>query len=576
MGRYFRALAIDFDGTLAESGLTRSDVLDAVRETRVAGRRVVLATGRILSELYTVLPDADEHFDAIVAENGAVISLEGTPRLLAPPVDFELDEALVRRAVTFRRGQVLIAARAAQDVALTETIRLLGLECQLVRNRDELMVLPPGISKGFGVYQALGDLGVSHHSTIAIGDAENDHSLLATCELGVAVGNAVDALKRHADLVLPQAGGEGVLSLLRGPLLRGELRLPPRRWQVELGRDAEGVAVRIPASQVNVLVTGRSKSGKSFLAGGLAEQLISLGYSLCIIDPEGDYAPLGRLRGVLTLGGRDPLPPADRIGRLIEHRFGSVLVDVSLLEPKQRAPYVRALLEQLYRERESTGLPHWILIDEAHVAGAEGEACPFDASRKGHCLVTYRPREIRPDTWKHIDAVLVLPEGKEAGPGGDGDPVAVVEEVLQVSLGPALDAAKLGQAILLRSDGVPRLFTVAPRSTPHVRHWHKYAEANLPASLHFWFRNGAGQAHGAAANMEQFHGALLRCAAGVIRYHSRRGDLSRWIAESIHDARLARTVRALEERFRATAGADSDAEALRTALIGAVEDRYID
>ena len=38
-----------------------------------------------------------------------------------------------------------------------------------------------GVSKGSGLFGGLGDLGISHHNTIAIGDAENDHSLLEAC-----------------------------------------------------------------------------------------------------------------------------------------------------------------------------------------------------------------------------------------------------------------------------------------------------------------------------------------------------------------------------------------------------------
>ncbi|HME71325.1 MAG TPA: HAD hydrolase family protein [Myxococcota bacterium] len=118
-----------------------------------------------------------------------------------------------------------------------------------------------------GRVQALGDLGISHHSAIAIGDAENHHSLLETCELGVAVSNAVDALKTHADLVLEEPDGAGVAAFLRGPVLCGEVRIEPKRWQLELGRYEDGSRVRLPASQINMLITGRSKSGKSHLAG---------------------------------------------------------------------------------------------------------------------------------------------------------------------------------------------------------------------------------------------------------------------------------------------------------------------
>ena len=42
----------------------------------------------------------------------------------------------------------------------------------------------------------------------------------------------------------------------------------------------------------NVLVTGDAKSGKSWVAGLLCEQLILHGYCVCVIDPEGDYSSL--------------------------------------------------------------------------------------------------------------------------------------------------------------------------------------------------------------------------------------------------------------------------------------------
>jgi hypothetical protein len=112
--------------------------------------------------------------------------------------------------------------------------------------------------------------------------------LLHTCELGVAVANTVPALAEHADLVLPQPDGVEVARLLNGPLLRGTEVFHPRRWQLLLATGVEdGRVVTIPASQTNVLMTGNSGSGKSYVSGLLAEQMINLGYSVLLIDPEG-------------------------------------------------------------------------------------------------------------------------------------------------------------------------------------------------------------------------------------------------------------------------------------------------
>ena len=45
-------------------------------------------------------------------------------------------------------------------------------------------------------------------------------------------------------------------SFLRGPVIAGRERLHPRRSQIRLGTTASGTPVLIPASQLNILVTG--------------------------------------------------------------------------------------------------------------------------------------------------------------------------------------------------------------------------------------------------------------------------------------------------------------------------------
>ena len=578
MDGHFRAIAVDYDGTLTETHQPSEDALGAVAEARAGGRKVLLVTGRILAEHRELFPAVDEWFDAIVAENGAVLSIEGATRVLAPPVEFELDAALVEREVPFRRGQVLLAARGTHEAEIQGQIRRLGLELQLTRNRGELMVLPPGVSKGFGVFQALGDLGVSHHSTIGVGDGENDHSLLGICEIGCAVASAVEGLRRHADLVLEKPGSAAVAELLRGRLSAELDALESRRWRLELGQSREGARVSIPASRINLLVAGRSKSGKSFLTGMLAEQLIGLGYSVCIVDPEGDYAALGELRGVLALGGREPLPSAGSIGGLLEHRFASVLIDLSTTDPGKRRDYLTTLLTALEAERRNTGLPHWILCDEAHEQ-LHNEALSelIASSPKGYCLATYRPHELSEQARRTFDFVVALSGGKDLALGEGIDPIAAIEQICGFAL-PDEELLAPNEGVLLRpgrpADAVS--FAIHPRRSPHVRHWRKYAEGRLPGHLRFQFRDEAGAPRGIAANVQEVHRALRTCAAGVLRHHAARGDLSRWLREAIQDAELALTVAALEEAFVTTARADVDAERLRHTLLRVIERRYAD
>src|SRR5690606_29094224 len=140
MPGFFRAVAVDFDGTLTPAARPTEEVLGALAAARAEGRAIVLVTGRIVDELRAIFPDHARHVDLVVAENGAVLA---TPNGLLPlgrPIPAALDAALADEGIPFRRGRVILATRGEHDVLLLEAIRRLGLDCQLVRNRGELMV----------------------------------------------------------------------------------------------------------------------------------------------------------------------------------------------------------------------------------------------------------------------------------------------------------------------------------------------------------------------------------------------------------------------------------------------------
>jgi hydroxymethylpyrimidine pyrophosphatase-like HAD family hydrolase len=100
---YFRAVAIDYDGTLAD-GRVKPGTFAVLAEARARQIRVIVVTGRILRELQTVFPDAWDHVDAIVAENGAVLATPVGVRLLADPVSCAVSGGLAARGVAHRRG----------------------------------------------------------------------------------------------------------------------------------------------------------------------------------------------------------------------------------------------------------------------------------------------------------------------------------------------------------------------------------------------------------------------------------------------------------------------------------------
>jgi predicted mannosyl-3-phosphoglycerate phosphatase (HAD superfamily) len=90
MSSYFKAIAVDYDGTLTEDDYPPECVLSSLQEARDAGMALLLVTGRVVSDLLHVFPDAEQRFDVIVAENGAVIRRDGVSHPLTTPVPVPL------------------------------------------------------------------------------------------------------------------------------------------------------------------------------------------------------------------------------------------------------------------------------------------------------------------------------------------------------------------------------------------------------------------------------------------------------------------------------------------------------
>lgn len=213
----FRAIASDYDGTLAQEGRVDRATLGGLKRARESGRKLILVTGRELPSLRSVFSNLD-FFDWIVAENGAVIHNPGTgeERLLCPAVSGELVAKLRKQGVPLSVGNCIVATVKPHDVAVLRAIRELKLKLQVIFNQESVMILPHGTNKSTGLSAVLSELGLSSESVVGIGDAENDHDLLSLCGCSVAVANAIPALKQRADVVTGGSYGAGVLEVIQG------------------------------------------------------------------------------------------------------------------------------------------------------------------------------------------------------------------------------------------------------------------------------------------------------------------------------------------------------------------------
>ena len=582
---HFRVLACDLDGTLAENDRVAEENWITLRQARAAGYALLLVTGRTLESLSTVVPHPDL-FEAIVAENGAVVYFPQRDRVEAPfgHLSSILLEHLEALSLPLEHGIAIVATVEPHDVPILELLRKVGGGASIEYNRGAVMVLPPGASKGTGLGYALHELGYSPRNVMACGDAENDYSLFEFVELAAAVANATPDLQNRADIVLEEEDGAGVRALVKEILADN---LPVHRPRLErrlsLGHRLDGTPVQIdPFALVdgNLGIFGASGSGKSWLAGLLAEEMFKQGYQACIIDPEGDYRGLRAFSHSLVLGGPAvKLPPVVDVVTLLEYSDINLVLDLSQYGVAERTDYVARFLRSMRSLRRRRGRPHWFLMDEIQSftppdGGPLTDLVAEMMQEGGFCIVSYRSSRISPALLELLSYWLItrMKVPRE---------IASLKKFLgseEIDVGRLSNLSMLpqGQAYLISIDDRWRLapadglitFHVGLRSVPHIRHLHKYLRAPLPEAKRFYFTDASGHPLGrASASLWEFSEALADIPIDALRYHLERGDFEHWLQDVIHDDELARRVGKVAHRHL-------QGDALRRALREVVVARF--
>jgi hydroxymethylpyrimidine pyrophosphatase-like HAD family hydrolase len=412
--RYF-ALACDYDGTIAHAGTVSESTLQALRKLKTSGRKLILVTGRFVGDLQQVFPHFSV-FHRIVAENGAVLHLpdSGQTKLLADPLPASFIGALRNAGIPFDVGSCIVATCVPHDAVVLEVIRDLGLVLKVVYNNGSVLVLPSGVNKATGLMAALAGLCISPHNTVAVGDAENDHALLSSCAVAVALQNAIPTLKAEADLVTDQPEGAGVESLIEQILTSDLAELPDRRSfsSISLGTTAAGRELSVNSFTSSLLIAGPSASGKSTLVHSLLETMLERGFQVCLVDPEGDHE---QAEGILSLGAPGRPPDLPEISKALESPTTSIAVNLLGLSIDERPPFFSALLTLLQEIRAKFGRPHWIIFDEAHhLMPSTRQPNPnYSALLNGIVLVTVHPEAISSMALKSINGVLAVGDAPE-------------------------------------------------------------------------------------------------------------------------------------------------------------------
>ena len=256
MTRY--ALFFDIDGTLVSfqtHEIPPSTIL-ALTQAKANGHRVFIATGRppiIITNLGAI-----EHLiDGYVTTNGALCFV-GSEIVACNAIPQEEARRVVDDAVAKRYGLIVIGERdiavwdpkgdvddifrrqlAVQNLNQAKPVeevlsqRVLQLTAFFDSDYERLMmtripgcisgrwhpaftdITARGADKGEGLLLMAAREGIDPKYTMAFGDGGNDTSMIRAAGIGVAMGNAIEGLKKEADYVTTSVDDDGILNALR-------------------------------------------------------------------------------------------------------------------------------------------------------------------------------------------------------------------------------------------------------------------------------------------------------------------------------------------------------------------------
>jgi len=266
----YRVIALDLDGTLLDNQkriLPQS--LAALAEARAAGIQVVIVTGRHHVAIHPFYQALQIDTPAICCNGTYLYDFQQKKVLAADPLAKDqaklvlqmlkqsnihglmyVDDAMLyqetsghvtrslawadtlpqaQRPTLLQVDSLVQAADDAQAIwkfatshsdipalrNFADTVeKELGLACEWSWH-DQVDIAKGGNSKGNRLQQWVESQGFTMDQVVAFGDNYNDLSMLEAAGLGVAMGNADDAIKQRADLVIADHLQPGIAEVIR-------------------------------------------------------------------------------------------------------------------------------------------------------------------------------------------------------------------------------------------------------------------------------------------------------------------------------------------------------------------------
>ncbi|MBL1226797.1 Cof-type HAD-IIB family hydrolase [Enterococcus sp. BWR-S5] len=267
-----KLVAIDLDGTLLNSQKQISDEdKQTLKQAKQNGVKVVICTGRPLAAItgYLTELDLNDPGDYSITFNGGLVQKNDTGEIIEKalmPLEhihelYELAVSLNIPLDILSEGTVLHLPTSEEypsiygrlNNLLTFEPTKLGemkadriynkavvaidadyLDAQIqkipadfyeryevIKTRSNLLeFMPKGITKAYGISLLARDLDIKQEEVMTIGDEENDLPMIEYAGIGVAMENAVDMVKKAADVITKNNDQSGVAEAVKEYVLK--------------------------------------------------------------------------------------------------------------------------------------------------------------------------------------------------------------------------------------------------------------------------------------------------------------------------------------------------------------------
>ncbi len=219
---HIKILAIDIDGTLTENGggEVSLEALSMLRNLVRLSYKVVFVTGRSSIEGYILAVFGGLTKVAVGENGGAITTAPSEHTLLADKSHsvkaFEiLSKSLdnVKLKNVFPRLTEVVLERTFDIKEGEKVLQEYNLPVILTDSMYAYHLNYKDINKAIGFKKVL-DMFNIKDGTLAIGDSETDLSLFDLCNYSIALGNASNKVKKHADYITKYGEGKGLVEAI--------------------------------------------------------------------------------------------------------------------------------------------------------------------------------------------------------------------------------------------------------------------------------------------------------------------------------------------------------------------------